>query len=75
MLDTFLNLAKDVLGKFVPGSRAAIEAAESVVSMGKVVRGLLDSSDQATLDKGLAEALADMNAAVDRAVKASRGEG
>ena len=72
----FKPLVGAVLSKVVPGTPAAIEAAESVVQLGKVVRGMLDNeNDQASLDATLDQALADMNAAVDRAVKASRGEG
>jgi hypothetical protein len=74
MLAIFKTLVGAVLSKVAPGTPAAIEAAESVVRLGKVVRGLLDNeNDQASLDATLDKALADMNAAVDRAVKASRG--
>lgn len=75
IFEIFKRVAVGAIGSFVPGTQAAIDAIADVVKLGTHIRDGLPGDSQADLDKFLNEALADMNAAVDRAVKASRGEG
>lgn len=75
IVENILAVVRHVAERFVPGASDIEHAAASVIDLVRSIGPTLSSEDQAELAEGLEPLLAKMNADVDAAVRALRGDG
>lgn len=68
-LKKLLDVIRTGAAAFLPGSMAAMEAAEAIVALVRNVQPTLKQEDQTILAQALEPLLLKMNAAVDQAIQ------